>query len=230
MRRSPSELSTSTSPDPVSITASSVRSSTLTSPEPLLMRAAPYLPVATMSAEPTFVARSLSSGMVTWTLRLLPPPNRPPRRGGPITTICSPRCSTVTSSASRPSTWISVWSVSVAWILTSPAPISTYSDAGPSVGKVLCMVVSRVWSATRAGSAGRLRGFVRVGCLSDPAGHPAATSAARASLELVEERDARKVDVDVDRAVAGRVADRVDQPGVERVAALGCHLLGLGLQ
>ena len=46
-------------------------------------------------------------------------------------------------------------------------------------------------------------------------------------LELVaEHRDARQVDVDVDGVVAGRGADDVDQPGVERVAGPGRELLG----
>src|SRR5919112_462077 len=65
---------------------------------------------------------------------------------------------------------------------------------------------------------------------SEPAGH-AAVAALLATPEgvVAEERDAREVDVDVDRALAGGGPDDVDQPGVERLAGLGRHLLGLAL-
>src|SRR5690349_22513287 len=65
---------------------------------------------------------------------------------------------------------------------------------------------------------------------SDPAGH-AAVAALLASPEgvVAEERDAREVDVDVDRAVAGRGPNDVDQPGVEGLAGLRRGVLGLGL-
>src|SRR3712207_1651909 len=57
---------------------------------------------------------------------------------------------------------------------------------------------------------------------------PAAETAGPAAGELPE-RDARQVDVDVDRALAGRGPQDGDDPGVERVAATRGEVLGAGL-
>src|SRR6476469_9327251 len=95
--------------------------------------------------------------------------------------------------------------MTVSWVCSSAGPAPVDVGAVPEWGGGV-----RVWS----GPAGQA---AVGGLLASPEG------------VVAEERDAREVDVDVDRAVAGRGPHDVDQPGVEGLAGLRRGVLGLGL-
>src|SRR4051794_31090980 len=81
-----------------------------------------------------------------------------------------------------------------------------------------------------AGPSGvRGRRFGESGGGSDPAAHPTVAAPAPAGSLVVEEGDARQVDVDVDGTLGRRCTEDVDDPGVEGVAVPGGQLLGAGL-
>ena len=155
---------------------------------------------------------------------------------GAITVIWSPCCSTtdlVGVAAGRPATWVSV--VSVAMTLDGAlADLDEQARRAAWVSKWYS--VMSLLQGVLVRGAGRCAGPSGVcwwvgGPVVRPSrscgGWPRLPAAER--VVAAEERDAGQVDVDVDRVLAGRGADDVDQPGVERVAGPGRQLLGLGL-
>ena len=159
--------------------ASPSMSSSTTSPDPDLMDVSPRRPIALRSAEPSLVRSLLPKGIDTCTSTSGERPRKPLRRCGASTTICSPRSSTRTSSASLPLTSTVVVPTSSVWIVRAPEPSSTYSDAGPGSRRSSAWLLQGVFvrpPARRRSVAGEVwrltQPVIRLGPRPRPNGSP----------------------------------------------------------